>query len=394
MAPWLKPRRNVRRGSVPKRRGASSSQTTRSARLRFASATSGSTRPPVRISHASLYRRPAPMGMPRASARKTEQPGGEAREHVHHGLEVVVAAVDVGERERLRLRDHRLRDHVEPLALRRGRRRQPEAREILDQVAANLVAHLPRHRAEGRARVKHLLRVEAKEARAIDPRLERRAERLAHRLDPRSGDDPLAGGAQAGAERADLLFGECPDEVVLVAEVDVERFADNIIGQMAATETVAVVGAGFSGIGMGVLLKRAGIESFTILEKAADVGGTWRENTYPGAACDVPSHLYSFSFEPKPDWSRAFSPQQEIWDYLRHCVAKYDLARHIRFGARVTGAAFDPRAGVWTVRIEGREPMTARALVLGNGALHVPSPPDIPGLGDFRGRCFHSAEWD
>jgi cation diffusion facilitator CzcD-associated flavoprotein CzcO len=104
--------------------------------------------------------------------------------------------------------------------------------------------------------------------------------------------------------------------------------------------------------------------------------------------------LYCFSFEPKPDWSRAFSPQQEIWEYLKHCVAKYDLARHIRFHSKVTGAEFDERAGVWTVRVEGAEPLLARALVLGNGALHVPAYPDIAGRETFEGRLFHSAEWD
>jgi len=157
---------------------------------------------------------------------------------------------------------------------------------------------------------------------------------------------------------------------------------------------IVVVGTGFSGIAMGVMLKKAGIDSFTILEKANDIGGTWRDNTYPGAACDVPSHLYCFSFEPKPDWSRFFSPQQEIHEYLRHCVRKYDLARHIRFGSAVTGAEFDASSGTWTVRVEGREPMKARAVVLGNGALHKPSLPDIPGREDFEGRLFHSAQWD
>ena len=157
---------------------------------------------------------------------------------------------------------------------------------------------------------------------------------------------------------------------------------------------IVVVGSGFSGIAMGVQLKRAGIESFTILEKAGDVGGTWRDNTYPGAACDVPSHLYCFSFEPKPDWSRAFSPQQEIQEYLRHCVAKYGLGPHLQFHKKVTGAEFDERTGTWTVRIENGEPMRARALVLGNGALHVPAYPEIPGRESFEGRMFHSAEWD
>jgi cation diffusion facilitator CzcD-associated flavoprotein CzcO len=158
--------------------------------------------------------------------------------------------------------------------------------------------------------------------------------------------------------------------------------------------SVVIIGTGFSGIAMGVMLKRAGIKSFTILEKASDIGGTWRDNTYPGAACDIPSHLYSFSFEPKADWSRSYSPQQEIQDYLRHCVEKYDLRRHIRFDSEVSGAEFDASAGVWTVRITDGVPLTARALVLGNGALSIPSYPDIPGLEQFTGRTFHSARWD
>jgi cation diffusion facilitator CzcD-associated flavoprotein CzcO len=142
------------------------------------------------------------------------------------------------------------------------------------------------------------------------------------------------------------------------------------------------------------MLKRAGIESFTILEKASDIGGTWRDNSYPGAACDIPSHLYSFSFEPKADWSRSYSPQQEIQDYLRHCVEKYDLRRHMRFDCEVTGAEFDAATGQWTVRLKDGTALTARALVLGNGALSIPSYPDIPGLEQFAGKTFHSARWD
>jgi cation diffusion facilitator CzcD-associated flavoprotein CzcO len=157
---------------------------------------------------------------------------------------------------------------------------------------------------------------------------------------------------------------------------------------------IAIIGTGFSGIAMAVLLKRAGIESFTILEKASDIGGTWRDNTYPGAACDIPSHLYSFSFEPKPDWSRAYSPQEEIQNYLRHCVDKYRLREHIRFNSEVTGAEFDAATGVWTVRIKDGVPLAARAVVLGNGALSIPSYPDIPGVETFTGTTFHSARWD
>lgn len=157
---------------------------------------------------------------------------------------------------------------------------------------------------------------------------------------------------------------------------------------------VAVVGAGFSGLGMGVLLKKAGVQSFVLLEKAGDVGGTWRENTYPGAACDVPSHLYSFSFEPNPGWSRLFSPQAEILEYLRHCARKYELGPHIRFHAEVQGAEFDEAQGTWQVSLKDGSRVRARALVLGNGALHLPLYPDIPGRETFSGTQFHSARWE
>ena len=157
---------------------------------------------------------------------------------------------------------------------------------------------------------------------------------------------------------------------------------------------VAVVGAGFSGLCMAIQLKQAGIESFVVLEKAERVGGTWRENTYPGAACDVPSHLYSFSFEQNPTWTRAFSPQAEILEYLERCADKYGVRPAIRFGFAVQSARFDEHTGRWTIRAGDGRVVVARALVLGNGALHVPAYPDIAGLGSFTGKCFHSARWD
>jgi len=155
-----------------------------------------------------------------------------------------------------------------------------------------------------------------------------------------------------------------------------------------------VVGAGFSGIATGIHLRRAGIHRFVILEKGAGVGGTWRENTYPGAACDVPSHLYSFSFEPNPSWSRAYGTQAEILAYLERCATRYGLRSHLRFGTEVTGAAFDEARARWTVTTRDGDTYRARALVLGNGALHVPAYPDIPGLDRFAGPRFHSATWD
>jgi cation diffusion facilitator CzcD-associated flavoprotein CzcO len=155
-----------------------------------------------------------------------------------------------------------------------------------------------------------------------------------------------------------------------------------------------IVGAGFSGLCAGILLREAGITDFVILEKADRIGGTWRDNTYPGAACDVPSHLYSFSFEPNPRWSRAYGEQAEILAYLEHCADKYALRPHVRFGSEVVRAAYDPRAASWTVTLRGGATLVARALILGNGALHLPSLPQIPGLETFAGRQFHSARWD
>jgi cation diffusion facilitator CzcD-associated flavoprotein CzcO len=158
--------------------------------------------------------------------------------------------------------------------------------------------------------------------------------------------------------------------------------------------TAVIVGAGFSGLAAGIQLKRAGFQDFVILEKAERVGGTWRENTYPGAACDVPSHLYSYSFEPNPKWSRAYGGQAEILAYLEHCADKYGLRPHLKFGQHVDAARFDESTGTWHVATAAGERFEARALLLGNGALHMPALPDIPGLDSFRGKRFHSARWD
>ncbi|HEX4447616.1 MAG TPA: NAD(P)/FAD-dependent oxidoreductase [Polyangiaceae bacterium] len=158
---------------------------------------------------------------------------------------------------------------------------------------------------------------------------------------------------------------------------------------------VIIVGAGFAGIGMAIRLKQSGIEDFTILERSDRVGGTWRDNTYPGIACDVPSHLYSYSFEPNPDWTRFFAPQKDILAYLERCADKYDVRRHMRFSAEVTGASFDERNGMWTVRLGDGSEMTARVLVSGSGhALTRPVYPDVPGRTTFRGKSMHSARWD
>lgn len=154
-----------------------------------------------------------------------------------------------------------------------------------------------------------------------------------------------------------------------------------------------VIGTGFSGLGMAIQLKRDGREDFVVLEKADDVGGTWRDNTYPGCACDIQSHMYSFSFAQNPGWTRSFSPQPEIWRYLRDVTDRYGLRRHIRFGVEVTGARWDADERRWHIATSAGE-FTARFLVAGIGALHIPNIPKLPGVERFEGEAFHSARWN
>jgi cation diffusion facilitator CzcD-associated flavoprotein CzcO len=161
-----------------------------------------------------------------------------------------------------------------------------------------------------------------------------------------------------------------------------------------AEHRVVVIGAGFSGIAMGVKLLAAGIEDFVILEKSEDLGGTWRDNTYPGCACDIPSHLYSYSFRPNPRWSRMFSGQPEIWAYLRDCVEAYGLTRHLRYGVEVVAATYDDRTAPWTLTTAAGDSVRAGVVVAGVGALHEPRYPRLPGLASFRGTTFHSARWN
>lgn len=159
------------------------------------------------------------------------------------------------------------------------------------------------------------------------------------------------------------------------------------------TETL-VIGSGFSGIGMGIALLKDGRNDFLILEKAGEVGGTWRDNTYPGAACDVPTHLYSFSFEPRSNWKQLWSYQPEIFDYLKEVADKYGLRPHLCFGKTVHRAVWDDDEMRWHVwSTDGQEYVT-QFIVSGIGALHIPSIPQLPGIEDFTGAAFHSAEWD
>jgi cation diffusion facilitator CzcD-associated flavoprotein CzcO len=154
-----------------------------------------------------------------------------------------------------------------------------------------------------------------------------------------------------------------------------------------------IIGTGFSGLGMAIALQRRGV-NFLILEKADDIGGTWRDNSYPGCACDVPSHLYSFSFEPKATWSKLFSPQPEILDYLQGVTDKYGLRRYIRFGSLVDRAHWDDGEYRWHVFTESGQEYVCQFLISGAGALHLPRLPDIEGMDDFTGAAFHSAQWD
>ena len=170
---------------------------------------------------------------------------------------------------------------------------------------------------------------------------------------------------------------------------DTGPVADSVRGHVR----VAIVGAGFGGLGAGIRLRQAGLTDFVILERADAVGGTWRDNIYPGCACDVPSHLYSFSFAPNPGWSRSFSRQPEIRRYLDDVSDRYALRGHIRFGADVTGASWDIRTARWRLRTSRGE-LTADVLISAGGPLSEPSFPDIPGLASFAGEVFHSARWN
>ncbi|MDF8262690.1 flavin-containing monooxygenase [Luteipulveratus flavus] len=165
-------------------------------------------------------------------------------------------------------------------------------------------------------------------------------------------------------------------------------------GPPIVSPRIAVVGAGFGGLAAVIELKRRGFEDIVVLEKAEDVGGVWRENTYPGAACDVPSPFYSYSFEPNPRWPHRFSRQPAILDYIRGVADKYDVRRHIRFGTEVVGATFDDATGTWTVEISSGEPMVVDVLVSAVGQLSRPAYPDIAGRDSFAGEEFHSATWD
>jgi cation diffusion facilitator CzcD-associated flavoprotein CzcO len=156
---------------------------------------------------------------------------------------------------------------------------------------------------------------------------------------------------------------------------------------------VLVVGAGFAGLGMAIKLEEAGYADFLVVDKGDTVGGTWRDNTYPGAACDVPSQLYSFSFAPNPTWSRSFSPQPEIHAYLQDVAQRSGVLDRFRFGTTVQDATWDTEDNRWTV-VTSAGTVTAEVLISGSGGLSEPKNPDIKGIDGFSGEIFHTARWD
>lgn len=155
---------------------------------------------------------------------------------------------------------------------------------------------------------------------------------------------------------------------------------------------IVVIGAGMAGILTAIRLRDFGYENFVIYEKSDRVGGTWRENTYPGLACDVPAHLYTYSFEPNPDWSRTFAPGPEIYDYFERVAKKYNVIEKIRFNEEIPYCAFEN--GRWKIRTSTGREDEADVVIAATGVLHHPRVADIPGLDSFAGDWFHSARWD
>ena len=169
--------------------------------------------------------------------------------------------------------------------------------------------------------------------------------------------------------------------------------ARNTLSELG-TPRIAIIGAGPGGLCMAIRLKQSGFHDISIIEKGEGVGGTWYHNQYPGCACDIPSHLYSFSFEVNRNWSRPYSPQPEIRAYFEHCAEKYDLLQHCRFGSGVQSAAWDEAQASWTLVLESGDRVEADVVVGAVGMFNDIVNPDIPGLDSFEGTVFHSARWN
>ncbi len=166
------------------------------------------------------------------------------------------------------------------------------------------------------------------------------------------------------------------------------------LADQPAVLDMLILGAGFGGVCAAIKLRERGIDNIRIYEKAAGIGGTWWHNTYPGAACDIPSHLYCYSFEPNPNWSRKFSPQPEIQAYIERCTEKYDVKRHIQLNTVVEEFRFDDQRKLWVARLADGSTVSAHQVIFATGGLHLPAFPDIPGMNNFQGPSMHSAQWD
>ena len=201
-----------------------------------------------------------------------------------------------------------------------------------------------------------------------------------------------------GFENHHAARADCALAAIMAACAERGEFSEmadvNATTDADTTVEVLIIGCGFGGICTGIKLKQAGVDDFVMLEKDDDIGGTWYANTYPGCACDVQSHLYSFSFEPNPDWSHMFARQTEIWKYQRHCVDKYRLKRHIRLSSGVERAVWDGTRCEWRVETSAGIVYRARIVVAAMGPLSRPALPDINGFDRFLGKTFHSARWD
>jgi cation diffusion facilitator CzcD-associated flavoprotein CzcO len=161
----------------------------------------------------------------------------------------------------------------------------------------------------------------------------------------------------------------------------------------AVDHEIVIVGSGVSGIGLGIKLRERGVRDFAILDKAHDIGGTWRDHTYPGLTVDIPSLTFSFSFEQRSTWSSIWAPQPEVLDYLRHCVDKYGIRSHCRFGEEVVESRYDAERNVWETRTAAGRTWTSRYLVNGSGYFAAPRMPDIKGIDRFEGMVVHTSRW-
>ncbi|MFE2406939.1 flavin-containing monooxygenase [Kitasatospora sp. NPDC059408] len=205
---------------------------------------------------------------------------------------------------------------------------------------------------------------------------------------PEASEAAEGAGAVEAAEAVALV-----EAVAFAGDVEVVEVVDEEAAEAVPHVRVAVVGAGFGGLGAAVRLRRAGITDFVVLERADSVGGTWRDNSYPGCACDVPSHLYSFSFAPNPEWPRSFSGQPDIRAYLEKVATVFRLRPHLRFNAEVLEARWEGEHTRWRITTTAGT-WTADAIVSASGPLADPQIPDLPGLSAFTGKVFHSSRWD